>query len=276
VEALELIDGWPAPHASAAVVTAGGVIASRGPLDRPAPWASVTKLATALAVLVAAEEGVVDLDEPAGPPGSTVRHLLAHASGLAFDEPVAIARPGERRIYSNSGYEALGALVEGRAEMPFADYLAQAVLAPAGVRETRLAGTAAAGLEGPLADLARFAQALFAPPMLAAETYEEAIAVAFPGLPGVVPGIGRFEPCDWGLGFELRDGKRPHWTGTRNAPGTYGHFGGSGSFLWLDPDAGAALVCLADVDFGPWALDAWPALSDAVLAELGATAAAGS
>ena len=32
-------------------------------------WASVTKLATALAALVAVEEGVVDLDDPAGPRG---------------------------------------------------------------------------------------------------------------------------------------------------------------------------------------------------------------
>ena len=58
------------------------------------PWASVTKLATAVAMLVAAEEGIVDLDEPAGPPGSTFRHLLAHASGLPFDHGAPIARPG--------------------------------------------------------------------------------------------------------------------------------------------------------------------------------------
>jgi CubicO group peptidase (beta-lactamase class C family) len=48
------------------------------------------------------------------------------------------------------------------------------------------------------------------------------------------------DPNDWGLGFELRDTKEPHWTGTRNSPRTYGHFGGSGSFLWLDPEPGDA------------------------------------
>jgi CubicO group peptidase (beta-lactamase class C family) len=75
------------------------------------------------------------------------------------------------------------------------------------------------------------------------------------------------DPNDWGLGFELRDAKRPHWTGERNSERTFGHFGGSGTFLWVDPDADVALACLTDEDFGPWALAAWPKLSDAVLAQ---------
>jgi CubicO group peptidase (beta-lactamase class C family) len=272
VRALAAIDDWPAPHASVAVVAPSGVVAARGPALRPARWASITKLATACAVLVAAEEGILDLDEAAGPRGSTVRHLLAHASGLGFDPGPPIAPPGKRRIYSNAGYEALGALLEERAGMAFDAYLAGAVLEPSGVSATVLEGTAAAGLVGPLDDLASFAQALFAPPFLAPETFAEATAVAFPGLAGVIPGLGRQDPSDWGLGFEVRDGKSPHWTGSRNSASTYGHFGGSGSFLWLDPEARVALVCLADLDFGDWALDAWPALSDAVLAELASEA----
>jgi CubicO group peptidase (beta-lactamase class C family) len=157
--------------------------------------------------------------------------------------------------------------------MPFETYLAAAVLAPLGLASTRLEGSAAAGVVGSLTDLAAFAHALFAPPILAPETFREAIEVAFPGLPGVIPGIGRYDHCDWGLGFELRDGKSPHWTGTLNSPRTYGHFGGSGAFLWLDPEAGLALVCLAGFEFGEWALAAWPALSDAVLTALDAGAA---
>src|SRR5262245_16279921 len=117
VRALAAIDDWPASHASVAAVGPGGVLAERGPTARPSRWASVTKLATACAVLVSAEGGILDLDEPAGRPGSAVRHLLAHASGLGFDPGPAIARPGERRIYSNAGYELLGDLVEERAAM---------------------------------------------------------------------------------------------------------------------------------------------------------------
>ena len=92
----------------------------------------------------------------------------------------------------------------------------------------------------------------------------------FPGLPGILPGFGRQEPNDWGLGFELRDGKSPHWTGGANAPETFGHFGRSGTFLWVDPVAGIALGALTDLAFGDWAIDAWPRLADAVLAEAAA------
>jgi CubicO group peptidase (beta-lactamase class C family) len=76
------------------------------------------------------------------------------------------------------------------------------------------------------------------------------------------------DPNDWGLGFELKDAKAPHWTGTHNSPRAFGHFGGSGAFLWIDPDADVALGCLTGREFGPWALEAWPRLSDAVLSEL--------
>jgi CubicO group peptidase (beta-lactamase class C family) len=267
VHALAQIDDWPVEHAAAGVVR-GAETSSHGPADRRFAWASVTKLSTATAALVAAEEGVLDLDEPAGPPGSTVRHLLAHASGLPFDGPRPISKPGRRRIYSNTGIEVLAAFLAEKAEMPFAAYLSEAVLEPLGMSGTALEGSPATGLAGPLADLLAFGRELLAPTLVAPETLEEATSVAFPGLDGVLPDFGRYEPLDWGLGFEIRDGKEPHWTGTRNSPRTFGHFGGSGSFIWVDPEAGAACAALADRQFGEWAKEAWPLLSDAVLEEL--------
>jgi CubicO group peptidase (beta-lactamase class C family) len=267
VDALAQIDAWPVEHAAAGVVR-GAETWSRGPADRKFAWASVTKLLTAMAALVAAEEGVLDLDEPAGPPGSTVRHLLAHASGLPFDGPRAISKPGKRRIYSNSGIEVLGAFLAAKAEMSFADYLSATVLEPLGLSGTALDGPPSSGLTGPLADLLAFGRELLAPTLVAPETLEEATTVAFPGLVGILPDFGRYEPLDWGLGFEIRDAKEPHWTGTSNSPRTFGHFGGAGSFIWIDPEAGAACAALADRQFGEWAKDAWPPLSDAVLAEL--------
>jgi CubicO group peptidase (beta-lactamase class C family) len=223
----------------------------------------VTKLATAVAMLVAAEEGIVDLDEPAGPPGSTFRHLLAHASGLPFEAGAPIAEPGTRRIYSNYGFEVAAAHVAERSEMPFEDYFASVWSGTDAV----LRGSAGSGVEGTLADLLAVARELQAPTRIAPETLGEARAVQFPGLVGVLPGFGRQEPNDWGLGLELRDGKSPHWTGVRNSPATFGHFGRSGTFLWVDPEAGVALACLTDLDFGDWAADAWPRLADAVLGE---------
>jgi len=261
VEALRQVEAWPSEHAAVAVV--GAAEGSVGDRAKRFPWASVTKLATAVAMLVAAEEGIVDLDEPAGPPGSTFRHLLAHASGLPFDHGVPIARPGARRVYSNYGFEVAAALVEERAGMSFSEYFADVWSDTTAV----LSGSAGSGVEGTLDDLLALASELRAPTRIAQETLDEAVTVQFPGLVGVLPGFGRQEPNDWGLGVELRDAKSPHWTGTRNSPRTFGHFGRSGTFLWVDPDANLALACLTDRAFGDWAAEAWPRLADSVLEE---------
>lgn len=209
----------------------------------------------------------MDLDAPAGPPGSTVRHLLAHASGLNFEGTQTLAGPAERRIYSNGGYAVLAEEVAARAGMPFEQYLTEGVLQPLGMNDTRLEGDAAAGLVGPLDDLLRLAGELLAPTLVSQDTFRLATTVAFPGLGGVLPGFGKHEPLDWGLGFDLKDAKSPHWTGSSNDPSTFGHFGGSGSFLWVDRRAGLACAVLSGRDFDEWAKTAWPAFSDAVLAE---------
>jgi CubicO group peptidase (beta-lactamase class C family) len=275
VDALGAIDGWGAEHAAAAVVRPAGDVVRHGDEQHEFRWASITKLLTAYALLVALEEGVLDLDDEAGPPGSTVRHLAAHASGLPFESGgAAIARPGQRRIYSNPGYEALADVVGAAAGMPFGDYLRAAVLQPMGL-SGELRGSPAADYFGPLADAVAFARELLRPRLLAPETLAEATSVHFPGLGGVLPGFGRWDPNDWGLGFELRDAKERHWTGNRNSPRTFGHFGGSGTFLWVDPELDAALACLTDREFGDWALDAWPRLSDAVIEELSPPRTAG-
>jgi CubicO group peptidase (beta-lactamase class C family) len=219
----------------------------------------VTKLATAVAVLVACAEGIVELAEPAGPPGATLRHLLAHASGLPPDGTAPLAEPGRRRIYSNSGFETAAALVAERADMPFAAYFEHVWGFP-------LAGSPAYGVEASLVELLAVAHELLEPSRLPRELLDEAASVQFAGLEGVLPGFGRMAPNDWGLGFELRDAKEPHWTGSRNSARTFGHFGRSGTFLWVDPERRLALACLTDLPFGDWAKEAWPRLADAVLA----------
>lgn len=256
-------------HAAAGIATAASVVAEHGDVHHRLGWGSVTKLLVAYATLVAAEEGALDLDEAAGPPGSSVRHLLAHASGLAWDSPKPLGRPGERRIYSNTGYLVLAEHVAARAEMRFADYLRAGVLEPLGLTAT-LDGDAAGGIVGHLSDMLRFGQEALAPTLIAPETLAEATTVQFPDLDGVLPGFGRQTPNDWGLGFELRDGKSPHWTGARSSARTYGHFGskpGTATFLWIDPDRELIAAALADASFGDWAVTAWPALTDALLEE---------
>ena len=263
--ALATADGWGAATTALAVVDGTGVVASHGPVDAPLPWASVTKLLTGYVALIAVERGIVRLDDPAGPPGATLRHLLAHAAGYAPEGAAVLQPPAVTRIYSSTGIDVGAAFVAARAGRPFAALLREWVLDPLAMAATRLVDVPSRGLVGPASDLAAFARELLRPRLLAPASLAAATTVAFPGLRGVLPGVGRFDPCDWGLAFELRDGKVPHWTGTRNSPTTFGHFGRSGTFLWVDPALGIGLACLTDREYGPWALEAWPVFSDAVL-----------
>jgi CubicO group peptidase (beta-lactamase class C family) len=268
--ALDAIAGWPVTAAAAAVIGPSGVLASYGDTERVFELASVTKPLVARAAQIAIEEGVVELDTPAGPPGSTIRHLLAHASGLAMHSDRVLAKPGARRMYSNQGFTVLAQTVEAESGIEFGRYLAEAVCEPLGMATTRLDGGAVAagfGATSTVADLAAFAGELLRPATVSAELHAAATTVQFPGLDGVLPGYGVQRPNDWGLGFELRDAKSPHWTGARNSARTYGHFGQAGGFIWADPEAELALVVLTDRDFGEWALDPWPAVSDAVISE---------
>jgi CubicO group peptidase (beta-lactamase class C family) len=269
VRCLEMAAEWPVEKVAVAVLGAdGAVLATHGPQDEIFPLASVTKLLTAYATLIAVEEGAVEWDQPAGPEGSTVRHLIAHTSGLAFNEHRAVAAPGTRRLYSNAGFEVLADTIATASGIPFPEYLHEAVCLPLGMRDTRLTGSAGAGAESTAADLTAFAAELQSPDLVATATFAEATRVAFPGLDGVLPGLGHQRPNDWGLGFELRDHKSPHWTGANSAPETFGHFGQSGTFLWVDPVARAACVALTNRPFGDWAKTAWPPFTDTLLSDL--------
>jgi CubicO group peptidase (beta-lactamase class C family) len=233
-------------------------------------WASLSKLCTSLALAVAVEETTVGLADPAGPPGSTVAHLLAHASGLGPDGRV-LAPPARRRIYSNEGFEVVARHLAGAAGMPFTRYLTEAVLEPLGMGTVEVPedGAASRALRGTVADLLALCAELVRPTLVSPETLRRATSVAFAGLDGVLPGFGVQRPCDWGLGFELRDGKSPHYTGTANSAATFGHFGQAGGMCWIDPVAGLAVAVLTDRPFGPWARQAWPRFSDDVLATWG-------
>jgi CubicO group peptidase (beta-lactamase class C family) len=271
VTALDQVRRWPVPNVAAAVLTAAGIQESAGDLDRRFGLASVTKPLTAYAVMIGVEEEALGLDDPAGPPGATVRHLLAHAAGYAFESgsPV-IAPPGTRRIYSNQGIEVLAQHFVQVTGIAFAEYVAEAVLDPLGMTATDVSGSPAAGAVSTVRDLVAFAAELQAPRLLAAQTLELVRQVHFPGLSGVMPGVGRFDPLDWGLGVERNFGRPRHWAGTSPSPDTFGHFGGAGTFLWVDPRAGVATVCLTDRPFDEWGLKAWPPLCEAILAEYGA------
>lgn len=129
--------------------------------DTLSPVASITKLATALAVLRLAASGALALDDPlaryvpdaaAAVEGVTLRCLLCHTGGLPHDlaegaviygaglnwptlaracraTPLA-APPRARVTYSNVGYSLLAVVVEQLTGQPFAAALADLVLTP--------------------------------------------------------------------------------------------------------------------------------------------------
>lgn len=270
MEALRLTADWPVPHVAAAAVTPDGAIHTIGDTDRTFRIASIAKMLVGWTALVAVEEGTVRLDQPYGQDGCTLRHLLAHAGGYAFDGDAPIARPGTRRTYSNTGIELAAECIAASAGMPFEEYQREAVLEPLGMTATTLRGSPAHAVRSTVRDLLRFVGELRAPRLVSTDSALAFRTNQFPDLAGIVPGVGRYAPCPWGLGTELRGDKSPHWTGTRNTPSTYGHFGGAGTLLWVDPGVEVAVVALTDRPFDEWSADAlqsWPRFADAVLAE---------
>ncbi len=265
--AVETVQSWPVPHASAGWVSIDGRHATQGDTSAPFALASVTKPIFAYAVLIAVEEGTLSLDQPLGPPGSTVRHVLAHASGLPPELGGPTAEPDTRRIYSNAGFDLLGRALTEASGMAAADYVKLAVAEPLGLSVTTIGNSPAHGGVSSVDDLMLVLAEWLSPTLIHPATMRAATTIAFPNLAGVLPGYGRKVPNPWGLGFEIRDEKSPHWSGHNNSPSTFGHFGRSGTLVWVDPVAGCAAVALADRDFGPWAIDAWPTWCDAVLSE---------
>jgi len=266
VQALRQIEEWPVAFAAAGIVAPDGRVVTHGDAHRVVRLASVSKPVVALVLLIAAEEGVIDLDAPAGPPGSTLRHLLAHTSGLPFEGMTPVVPPGRRRIYSNEAFRVLASYLAEHARMRFEDYVRAAVCEPLGLGLDPH-GDPGSGMHASLLDVLALGRELLQPTLVATETRDEMVSVQFPGVLGVLPNHGRFEPLDWGLGVQLNT--RPSsWMGARASERSFGHFGGTGTFLWVDPDARVVCAALTEREFGEWAKVAWPRLSGAVLDEL--------
>ncbi len=273
MQLLEEITQWPVDNVAGALVqldreTGAAILTETvGDMKKVVPLASVSKLLSAYAFLIAVEEGVFDLDTPApapAPAGSTVRHLLAHASGVGFHEGDRMRGVEERRIYSSYGFELLAELLEQESGISFPEYFHEALCEPLGMATTVLEGSPGHGIESSVSDVAKFAQELLVPFLLSQQMSRELATVQYPELIGIVPGYGMQKPCPWGLGFEIKGQKDPHWTGASMPPETIGHFGVSGTYMWFVPEARTALVVLTDRDFGEWAKPLWSEFNDGV------------
>jgi CubicO group peptidase (beta-lactamase class C family) len=267
VRAFGLVDSWPVDDAAVAVIDRSGEIRLHGDETREFRLASVTKLIAAWSLLVACEEGTVSLDDEAGREGCTLRHLLAHAGGFPFEGDAPVGAVGARRIYSNTGYELAAAHLAARSEMDFWEYADGAVFEPLGIVSSAQSGSAAKDARLDIVNLSLFLAELRRPRLVSRDTFVDAVTPQFGELEGVVPGVGHFDPCPWGLGPEIRGAKSPHWTSPANSAATYGHFGGSGTFVWVDPLADVACAVLTNREFDEWALAHWPEFSTAVIDE---------
>lgn len=273
MSAVHLVTSWPVDHVAAAILTAQGVT-TVGDTERVYRLASLSKPLVAWAIMVAVEEGTIDLDGPlrhvTAPEGATMRHLLSHAAGFGFNDPEPVSAIERRRMYSNTGFERAADELTAAAGIPFTTYLDEAVFEPLGMHRSELRGSPAYAVHSSVDDMIRFLAEMREPHLLAPLTALQVVTSQFPQLAGIVPDVGRFDPCPWGLGVEVRGEKSPHWTGRANSAATFGHFGGAGTMMWVDPLADVAVVALTDRSFDDWrdeALRLWPEFSDAALAE---------
>ena len=265
---LDLLDDFGF-EAAAIVLGPEGERARRGDVERIRPWRSVTKTLTGFGATLALQEGRADLEDPAGPPGATLRHLLSHASGYFYESDSTLQAPGLRRHYSNYGIDEAARHVERRLGRDIGGWIQERIAQPLGMRGLEWSGSPSVGAHGALTDLALFAAELLRPTLLEQRWWAEMTGVQFPELVGIMPGFGKQSPNPFGLGIEVRGTKSPHWTGAHNSPSTFGHFGMRGTAFWVDPAADLALVVGTSHDFCDAHREVMPRLSDAVLAEHG-------
>lgn len=252
-------------EASAIVLGPEGMRASDGDLERVRPLRSVSKTLTGFACAIALERGAVALTDPVGPEGSTLRHVLCHASGLFYESDRVLQAPGKRRHYSNRGIDVAAEHVARAVGRDFELWVADELAEPLGMDRLTWDGPPSVGAFAPLADLALLALELLRPTLLGPEWFAQMTTPQLPELVGIMPGFGKQDPNPFGLGFEVRGTKSPHWTGTTNSPETFGHFGMLGTALWVDPVADLAAVIGTDHEFCDTHRALLPRLSDDIL-----------
>ncbi|WP_083603209.1 serine hydrolase domain-containing protein [Bowdeniella nasicola] len=251
------------------VVDRGGVIHTEGSVNTVFPFASVTKPLAVYAALIAVDRHMFDLDAPAGPrapEGATIRHLMAHASGLPFEAGYASQRPERHRVYSNVGIEIMGEQFEEATGVDIQTWTDEQVLTPLGVVDVEFDGSPAWGAKGSARCLAEIVREWLNPTLVSPEIFREATSTQFAGLDGVVPSYGRHKENAWGLGFEIHGQKDPHWMSTLHSPKAFGHFGRSGSFVWVDPDLGLAAVFLGEKPYDEEHHAKWTDLNGRIVA----------
>ena len=223
------------------------------------------------------------------------------AAAYAAVVPTQPARTG--RVYSNAGYALAALALERAAGIPFRVYLDEAVLRPLGMTRTTLGaepdargivevrepgllghgeqlfngtrfralGLPQSGAFGTASDYLRLldASAGRGTALLDPTTRRELFENQGGALPGGVGDFMEWPVCDWAVGFELRNGKTPHWTGSALSSSSATHFGASGTLAFVDPVADVAAVLLCNRGtYSRWMLEdgGWPDICAALVA----------
>jgi CubicO group peptidase (beta-lactamase class C family) len=255
--------GWPGSPSFVVFRLDGGIVqrvVQEGDLDDVRPWASVSKMAVAMAFGVEVDWGLHKLTESIGPRGATLSNLLSHSSGLGLEEDDPVVDVGTKRVYSNYAIDCAVKAVVGDNDP--AQWLEYRLFGGFGMSTTRLEGRPSSGVVGSTEDLLRLGVAWLRPDGIAKETRDRFITPFIPTLDGIVPGFGRFSPCPWGLGPEVR-GDKQHWMGDW-PPESFGHFGQSGALMLLNVQENIGVVATSTENFGPWAVKLWPEWTSAM------------
>lgn len=258
-----LVDGWLGTPSVVVLRLNNGVptrVAEVGDLEVVRPWASISKMVVAMAFGVESDWDLHSFEERRGPRGATLANLLSHSSGLGLEEGDPVVDVGTQRIYSNYGVDLAVASVIG--ENSAERWLQQRVCRGLGMDNTHLVDRPASGVEGSTDDLVTFATAWLRSDGISQPVRDYMITPYAPQLGGFVPGFGRFTPCPWGLGPEVR-GEKQHWMGDW-PPSSFGHFGKSGSLLLLNVDEQIGLIATSTKPFGGWATKLWPKWTSAM------------
>lgn len=217
-----------------------------------------------------------------------------------------VAAPGSKVEYSNVGYGILGLIIEAVSGQSFADYMRERLFAPLGMQHAYLAPPAelyprivhvggtldpgspterfnsayarrqthpAGNIIATALDVARFFQLFLDRGMaggrqvIAPATARLMIANQTAGLCGGIEGFMTWNDCAWGLGFDLRGVKQPHFSGEFSSATTFGHSGVAGTFAWADPARDLVCVMLANRTlYNLWNESRWSRFSTALIA----------
>jgi CubicO group peptidase (beta-lactamase class C family) len=233
------------------------------PVSTPMWMASITKLLTGVLVMMAADQGMIDLDAPLPrylpeladrcPASLTPRALLTHTADLGWsgdwasdwnpslENQIAHIAPtlrvGTRFEYTRAGYAVMGKVLERQTGLPVSALIDRCLVRPLGM-ENAVVDNSYGGLYASALDVARVGQMLlnggsygtrrFLSPASVSAMAPEPLAGSDGSLPGL-RGVGTAPVKGPGL-----------------SKSAYGHAAASGAVFCIDPERELVIISARD------------------------------